>query len=344
MDKLGQAQDEYSVPFLENETYSVPFLEGGTSEKHQIVSEEPHITAPQTSGSSFEAVKQMQQAILNFGAALSTHPVMSMKDQGAKERSRTTGEKDYLGGTDPFGKFLTNQYINNPGVVGGKQFINIDLGEPARSGTAIPNVNLKGVINTIMRVGTPGAEHKVDGIWQTRTNNALKQIYAVAASLFQFAKDVNIKISGFTEEQLNNFKKLIPESYTQINTDKAELAQELTKYIVAFTDLYKKFENAVLENAALKEMITQDKPVSDHSKNYKTELSADENSFYEANKDAVIPGAVINGKPVKLMDVANMTAFTKFLQSVNMDTSKPDVVKKQLSLIKDLVETGGAGF
>jgi hypothetical protein len=52
-----------------------------------------------------------------------------------------------------------NQYVNNAKVVG-DQFVNIDLPEPQRSKTSIHNVDLKGIINTISRIGTPGTEHK----------------------------------------------------------------------------------------------------------------------------------------------------------------------------------------
>lgn len=286
-----------------------------------------------TGNSSFEAVKQMQEAILNFGKVLAAHPVMSMKDDGQQVRQRKEGE-DYLGGSAPFGNFLTNEYVNNAEVVG-KQFVNIDLQEPLRSGTAHPNVNLKGVINTISRVGTPGTEHKVDGVWQTRTNNALKQIYAVVASLIHFAKDMDINIAGVTEKDVEEFRNNIPVSYLNLkNENVAEKATFLTKYINMFTRLYQVFEKSVLENSEMKSLINQDKSFVDHSNLSKTSLVPEEQQFYDNHKDTIIPGVAINNQSVRLMDIVSDTAFKKFLQSAHVDISKPEEVQKNLQMIK----------
>lgn len=292
---------------------------------------------------SSDAVKEMQQAILNFGSVLSAHPIMSMQPSGTQERGRVSGAQEYLGGTDPFGNFLVSQYVNNAKVVG-NQFVNIDMPEPLRTSTATPNVNLKSIIGTLSRIGSPGAERKVDGVWQTRTNNALKQIYSIGSALLHFAKDTGVDIAGFTMDNLEAFKNLIPESYTDLGADISRRAMQLTKFINALTVLYKKFEAAILERPEFKAIISQDKPLADHSGRKVEELNKDEQTLYNQNKDAVIPGANINGKPVRLMDVANIEAFKKFLQSANVDISHPDAVLKNISLVKNLLQTSGAGF
>lgn len=348
--KIKQAQRPDLSQYMQPEEEASRYIELDAPEATRYVElDDPAEATPpaeretmRPDASSFSVIKKMQEAILNFGSALSSHPIM-MGASGTEERTRASGEKEYLGATDPFGNFLVSQYVNNANVVG-NQFINIDMPEPLRSRTATPDVNLKSVINTISRVGSPGAERKVDGIWQTRTNNALKQIYAVAAGLMHFAHDMGVAITGFTLNDLDSFKKLIPDSYTDLGADVGERAQQITQYIYALTALYMKFETAVLDNPQYKELINQDKPLADHSKQQVEMLSKDEASLYDQNKDAIIPGANIGGKPVRLMDVANMTAFKKFLQSANIDVSKPEVVNKQLALVKNLIETGGAGF
>lgn len=303
--------------------------------------------SPQSS--AFKSVKEMQMAILTFANVLSSHPVMSMQDTGTQERQRARGEKDTLGGTRAFGRFLVDQYINNENVVG-NQFVNVGLEEPLRSDTAISNRDLKGIIDTIRRIGSPGtSEHKADGIWQTRTNNALKQIYAVGAGLLHFAKDAHIQITGFTDDKLKEFGLSIPAAYTDLKKDEIDSrAQELTKYIDALGVLYTKFEDAVLDRPAFKEIINQDKPIVDHSKNHQEELSAEDKGLLEANRDAAIPGVNINGKPVRLADIESTTAFTTFLKSANVDMSKPDATNKQIANLKSMVENSGselgAGF
>ncbi len=276
------------------------------------------------------AVKQMQEAIVTFGKILSTHPVMSGGGQQERPNSKTP---DFLGGTTPFGNFLVNQYINNAKVVG-EQFVNIDLPQPLRSNTARPNVNLAGIINTITHIGTPGAENKADGLWQARTNNALKQIYAVGKSLLQMAKDLNVTIGGFGKEDLDDMGALIPAAYTELKGNVENRAQVLTKHINDLIEVYQKFEQVVLEDPELKPLIEQEKAFADHSQDMTTPTTPEEQSLLEAHRDATIPGANVNGKPVTLADVENLTAFEKFLKGANVDISKPTEVQKQITSLK----------
>lgn len=296
----------------------------------------PTFTQTQNTGWAPQAnnneVKEMQQAILNFGATLAAHPVMSMQQSGTQERPGAQGT-DYLGGTTPFGSFLVHQYVNNADVVG-QQFINVGLPEPQRTGSAMPNVDLKGIINTISYIGTPGHEQEADGIWQNRTNNALKEIYAVGKAMMQFAKDMRFNVGGFSDSDLEAFRKLIPVSYTTLKGAAGNIAKQITPFINKLTALYKTFESTILEHPEFKALINQDKPFMDHSQITQAQLSKDEDAFYQANKDAVIPGANINGKPVRLMDIVNMTAFKAFLKDANVDTSKLSEIQKYVNELK----------
>lgn len=331
--KVAQATD---IPDFLQENKDVPdFLKETPSAKA------PHINTDFGAGGNqgTDAVKKMQEAIVKFGATLAANPVMSMQQTGTQERPGAT-MPDFLGGTDPFGRFLVDQYVNNAKVVG-KQFVNVQMHEPERSGSAISNVNLKGVINTISYIGTPGHEHQADGIWQTRTNNALKQIFAVGKSLMQFAKDMKFNIKGFSENELNKLGELIPASYTDLK-NASQKAEEITPIINQLTALYKTFESTVLEHPEVKTLINQDKPFMEHAQLSQTDLSQEDKTFYETNKDANIPGANVNGKPVRLMDIVSIVAFRKFLQEANVDISKLSEVQKYVNEVKKTL--GGTDF
>ena len=281
-------------------------------------------------------IAKMQQAILNFGKVLAAHPVMSMDETGQLERPGAK-EPDYLGGNRPFGKFLVNQYVNNAKVVG-DQFVNIDLHEPTRSATAIHNVDLKGIINTISRIGTPGAENKPDGIWQTRTDNALKQIYAVGMSLMQFGKDMKLDIGEFPE-----LLQSLKEQILDVKGDKAQRAPLITKLINALSNLYKAFETDVLEHPDLKNLISQENAFVDHSSQVAAPLSKEDQVIFDNNKDALIPGVNINGKPVRLMDIESISAFKNFLKNVNVDIGKPGELQKNIDAVKSALEEDASG-
>lgn len=292
-----------------------------------------------TGVSADPVVARMQEAILEFGRVLAAHPTMSMEESGQLERPGAK-EPDYLGGTKPFGNFLVNQYVNNAKVVG-DQFVNIDLPEPQRTGTAMRNVDLKGVINTISRVGRPGKEHKPDGIWGTRTDNALKQIYAVGMSLMQFGRDMRMEVGEFP-----NYLRTLKDQILNVEEDKSKRAGIITKVIEGLTSLYKSFETNVLEHPELKNLISQEKAFVDHSEHVPVELSKEEQSLLEANRSAVIPGVNINGQPVRLADLESPPAFSKFLQNANIDVSKPGEVEKNVAAVKTALKEGdlGPGF
>lgn len=303
----------------------------GTGDKTPYV----ELDAPRAPwATSYPAVKQMQEAIVTFGTMLSAHPIMA--GSGGQQERPGSKTPDLLGGTTPFGNFLVNQYLNNAKVVG-EQFINIDLPQPLRSGTARHNVNLAGIINTIMRVGAPGpgnTEHKPDGLWQARTNNALKQIYAVGKSLLQMAKDLNVTIGGFGKEDLDDMAAFIPANYTDLKGNVENRATVLTKHINDLIEVYQKFEQVVLEDPELKPLIEQEKAFADHSQDMMATTTPEEQSLLEAHRDAIIPGANVNGKPVTLADIESLTAFQKFLKGANVDISKPAEVQKQVASLK----------
>lgn len=322
----------------------------GTPPSSTVARPQQQTSAVVAPAAAKDSVMEMQQAIVNFAKTIAAHPVGSMQGGGQQELPNATSS-DYLGGTKPFGNFLVNNYVNNAKVVG-DQYVNIDMPQKMHSDTSMPNKDFAGVIHTLARIGTPGVgggETKPDGIWQTRTNNALKQIYAVGKSLMQFGKEMGMSVSRFHDDDLQELASNIPASYTQLK-DPGETARGITPIINNLTTLYKDFENSVLEHPKLKALISQNKPFADHSKYVKQDLSAEDSAFIEAHRDAVIPGVTINGKPVRITDLENPMAFKKLLQTANianLDVSKPTEVQKYLNTVKEsLAGPGnfGAGF
>jgi hypothetical protein len=157
----------------------------------------------------------------------------------------------------------------------------------------------------------------------------------------QFAKDMKFNIKGFSESELSKLGELIPASYTDLK-NASQRAEEIIPIINALTALYKIFESTVLEHPEVKSLINQDKPFMDHALLTQTDLGQDDKTFYEAHKDAIIPGANVNGKPVRLMDIVSLTAFTKFLKEANVDISKLSEVQKHVNDVKKAM--GGADF
>jgi hypothetical protein len=276
----------------------------------------------------YSGVKAMQQAILHFGDVLSKNYLMSANDPTRA--------------SDPFGSFLVNQYVNNEKVVG-KQFVNVDLREPLRSGTAIKNVDLRGIVSTIKRIGTPGSEGSADGIWQTRTNNSLKQIYAVAAALVQLQKDLGIQIEGYDDKDLAELKENIPDTYLHLDNTVLERAAKITANINKLTNYYLNFEKTFLNNEQYKSLITNSKPLFTHKSSLQLTPEEEKMANDYRNLKAKIPGVNLDGHPVSLYDIASLTNFKTFLENNNMRTDDASL-QKQVQRVKEMIDVSELGF
>ncbi len=303
---------------------TVPSEEAAPRQVEHKPNVQPYLTPSRT------AVSEMQNALINLSKTMSQNYLTSIDPQ--------THER---GGSDPFGNFLVSQYVNNENVVG-KQFVNVDLGEPNRSATSMANKSLRGVISTLGRVGSPGSEKGVDGIWQTRTNNALKQAAAVASSLLQLQKDMGIESKLYSQEDLAQLKNNIPESYAKLGDTAASRAKILTPNLNKLSKFYLEFEKNILNQPKYKQLITQEKAFTTHKKI--EELDKEDQEFINTNIRQNVPGVNINGKPVALGDIATLESFKRFLSENNIPANNAQTFNKYFKLLQNLVETEGAGY
>lgn len=124
--------------------------------------------------------------------------------------------------------------------------------------------NLKSRLNAAhekkyTKVETKG-EREVDGIWDVRTNNALKNIAAVMTGLITFSKDMNLRLSSYNEAQLNAFKEWIPDDPKLIvNREdiKVRLASEFTPHIEAQARFVEEFDKLIVKNPNVQNLLTQ---------------------------------------------------------------------------------------
>ncbi len=280
--------------------------------------------------SSSPAVVEMQSAIVGLVGAMQKN-YLTKKTDPKQEEAR--------GGTDPFGAFLTNQYINNAEVVG-QQFVNVDVAEPLRSGDAQgakANDSLRGVITTLGKVGFPGSESKPDGVWKTRTHNALKQAVGIASALLGLSKDMGVAVEGYTTADLKQLIDQVPPNFTDVK-DKSAAAKVITPNLKKLAAFYTNFEATILNNEKFKSFITQEKPFTKHTK--EIPLDADEDALLKGYSDTVIPTVNLKGKPVTLRDIGSPKAFEEFLVKHNL--VKPNdtaAINKYMQHLKGLIDS-----
>ena len=337
-----------------------PFIPPAAS-PDTLVAPPTTLTAPaprSTSGvggavDSMAAVKQMQQAILNFSKALAASPL------GKQTGPQETASGQYLGGTDPFGSFLVQHYMHNATQPGKQVLTQTDMKMPQREQTASPQNLFRGVVNTIAMMGTPAAagaprtETKPDGIWGWRTQNALLSIYEVCRSIVSFMGDLKVKANVNVEKEFENFTNTIQEALMAPHTanqgqkryavgKEVELSAKLTKDIKFFTELAQQFKQLVLENKEYRGYIDQTKSFGKYETT-ESGLTKEEQEILQRNLDTVIPGL----EPLMFKDIATPEGFKAYLQRTHIDPGSQqahqilDAYKKRFS---PTTTTPGPGY
>jgi hypothetical protein len=303
---------------------------------------------------SVPAVKEMQIAMLNFATAASAADMTSMTgdDQGQQYGNQSrdipyaggidrqdpeTHDTEYLGGTNPVGNFIVQNYLPKD-IVSGKQYVNVDVvGDKNRRNMSMQPGNLRGIIDSIKRIGTPGSsqtEKSVDGIWKERTNNALHLIEKLVSAMLKFTQDMKIQVKG--AENIQSFSKLIPNSYTDLKSqeDMKQRALALTPFIQEFTVFFQNLKPAVFNNRKIQPYIEQKTPFAQYQKVILPTGSA---------RFTKLPGVQLSFDPknvgVSLEDLSTMDKFKEYLGRFGVDAKDPANLKAKLDEIYEQINT-----
>lgn len=255
--------------------------------------------------------------------------------------NKTKDDKNYLGGSDPFGKFLVQNYIGKDSFIG-KQYLNVDVaGQTNRENASMNPTNLRGIIDTIKRIGSPNAkgERVVDGVWQTRTNNALHVIADLTEAVMNLSKDMGVTLKSYTPEMLAQFKQIVPESWNQMKSteDVNTRASALTKHLDAMTKMYEQFNADVLNNKAIRQFIDQREAFASFPKPGQAPQGV--------NPVAGLPGVQFNWIQdpaqnwISIRDLSSLDNFKRFLQRTRTLGPNPsnEDVKKMLDYVNNTI-------
>ena len=289
---------------------------GGTS---------PFMPGQQTGGGgTSSAIKKMQAAILHFAEVASSSDVTNMKDSGS--------------GSDPFGNFLAErigQSDDRPEA--NQQWVHTDLKQPQRSTTGIADSSLRGLIDDLRRVGTPGKENQPDGIWKGRTDHALKNIRLIVSELLSLSQDMQVPIPGLDEKSVEELKGSFYNEYTKIPPGKAdEMANNLTPQINNFANVFASFKKTVLSNPAYKKYIDQNKSFVQYQQRAQSgddTLTPEENKLYGSNVNAHVPNIMLGKSPVTLVDLNSMDNFKSLMTRAGLKPEDKSAVQNALNEI-----------
>lgn len=329
MSKIKLAQDFGLPPLPTGGGASDNFgLPEAPSEPAQRPIQRPVARPAQGGGSPFAAVKKLQEAILEFANVASSSDVTSMQGNQSGKQQSASGE--YLGGSDPFGDFVAEHVKGEPGR--GEQYVNTDVASPDRQRMGIEDTGLRGIIDTIKRIGTPGNEKGVDGIWKMRTNNALHQISQLMSTIRDLAKSMSVPIQGI-DSLLKNLKDLVPNNYTDVReNEKGIIASTLADLVKEATSMFSEFRNAVLNNKHLRQYIDQKKSFVQYKQgpqNGRDTLTEEEKKVFTGAKP--VPGLQLAKQQISLYDLDNMNNFSQLMQRIGRNPKDKTQVQNTLT-------------
>lgn len=235
-------------------------------------------------------------------------------------------------------------------------------------------VQLDNVIDGLRRIGPAGNEKMKDGVWDFRTNNAVRNVYAFAASLVTAhealggiaANNPNI----FTRSDLAQLKSAMPVQKDPMaaKVPQAELnekAKAITPLVQKLTEFYKIYSSdkpgaGVLGHPAYKQYINQDFPLYTFKPGgtnpYKADPSdPDQKKFMDNPASFTLPKLTLTGKggkqvvldgkitlqPFQSVDgiVGLMTQYLGYSSSeVNNPKLLAQIVRSILTQVRDFIE------
>lgn len=247
---------------------SVPVPDATPSTNQKV----PSRTVPNATHSAVLApIREMQKAIQDFADAAvkyrrSKNPKKDTKGRVVLEKGKPVYEIDPADDRRDFNDFLVENFSANADIHGDEYSPNSeDVSKDSKLPTDI--IQLNNVIDGLKRIGPGEKESMSDGVWDFRTNNAVKNIYAFAAALVAASEAL---IVGGTANDPNMFKradlqalgKAIPKEDNPASklsqqdlSNSAKIITSLVKKLTRFFDFYSK---KIMNHPAYKRYIESD--------------------------------------------------------------------------------------
>jgi hypothetical protein len=126
-------------------------------------------------------------------------------------------------------------------------------------------VELDNVINNLRRIGPGHKETMVDGVWDFRTQMAIKNVLNFAIALVKSAKDFQSNVSGFSESDVSRLDSLIPRPDSIVRkmnrTKLNQKAEEIAPLVNKLTNFYYNYSKAILQHAGYRRFIEKKEPL-----------------------------------------------------------------------------------
>ena len=313
------------------------------------------------------SVSEMQKAIQRFADEAVKYNLESYRDPRTNKITRRIKDTDRR---RDFNDFLAEQFMEEA-KIHGQEFSTREEDVTKESKLPTEIIELRVVIDSLKRIGSPGAEKIKDGVWDFRTNNAIKNTYAFASALVTAHEALGglsaAEESLFNRNTLNRLAELIPKEYDPEENKTPKILAELNKkaklitpLIKNLTQFYAAFSKRTLEHAAYKQYINQEQPLYKFTPGGTNPYKPDPNDpnqkkFMENPSTFKIPVLELkdkNGNTVNLNNKLTLESFqslsgianimTSYLRYSPSEVSNPRLLTKTvqaiLSQVRDFLE------
>lgn len=214
----------------------------------------PGDTQVAMSNKAVNAIKDMQLAMQQLAESVVIDAESGTMAQKSRDAAQPQATEQVKSSKKSFNDFIAEQYVgtldeDKKGVEWTKDVKVTTL--PGKQKTQTDIYELDVVMDTLRRVGFGSKEFKIDGNWEFRTDNALRNMMGFGYALLQLAGDFGLDNNIYTYDNWKDFANNLS-GYKIENgvvklppAEKAKRAEKITKHLKAITKLYNHFRQQV---------------------------------------------------------------------------------------------------
>lgn len=189
-----------------------------------------------------------------------------VKYDTTRVRDNTGKSKEVVQSTDKrkdFNDFLAEQYSAGSSIKG-EEWTTYKDATTYETKQPTDIIELDNVIDGLRRTGSSGKEAMQDGVWDWRTQNAIKNVWAIADALVRVTEDFGTKLADpFTRANLQELGNEIPKTsiakYDQ--KKKIEHAKKITPLVDKLTRFYNSYYKGIINSPEYTSYIKKELPL-----------------------------------------------------------------------------------
>lgn len=224
----------------------------------------PNVSGIRTMQLAIQSLAKTISSTIDYNAiqkAIQAPPAMPVNNQLAStvQPDQSAFQAGY--GKDMFSNFMIGHYLTQGDVKG----VEYDTNPDTKKILDKKPSDLKSmfvIVDSLQRIGSEKSEQFADGKWGPRTNNALKNISAIATAVMKLGTELDMKSEAMDTKKIAELKGLIPNNDTDMDINqKIANAPKVTEIINGVRGLFLDFKQQVFMDPTYRNFITGKAPI-----------------------------------------------------------------------------------